>query len=148
MAERQTEGSVADSLGKCLFNARLELIATLDRQGGEAESGKLEESASTYGDPEANDAVRRSLADLLQREVAAMNLDYFVVRPRRRLVEEYAKPESWVSLSAEALTELSHEVAGLPSEFGPGERGGQAVIAPRAAPAGATLSNFRIESRK
>ena len=114
-----TEGSVAEPLGKRLFNARLELIATLDHQGGEAESGKLEEPAYTYGDPETNDAVRRSLADLLQREVAAMNLDNFVVRPRRRLVEKYAKPESWVSLPAEALTELSHEVAGLPSGLDP-----------------------------
>ena len=91
----------------------------MDHQGGEAGSGKLEEPASTYGDPETNDAVRRSLADLLQREVAAMNLDNFVVRPRRRLVEKYAKPESWVSLPAETLTELSHEVAGLPSELDP-----------------------------
>ena len=48
-----------------------------------------------------------------------MNLYNFVVRPRRRLVEKYAKPESWVSLTAEALTELSHEVAGLPSELDP-----------------------------
>ena len=48
-----------------------------------------------------------------------MNLDNFVVRPRRRLVEKYAKPESWVSLPAEALTELSHEVAGLPSGLDP-----------------------------
>ena len=112
-----TEGSVADSLGKRLFNTRLELIATLDHQGGEAESDKVKEPASTYGDPATDDAVRRSLADLLQREVAAMNLDNFVVRPQRRLVEKYAKPESWVSLPAEALAELSHEVAGLPSEL-------------------------------
>ena len=114
-----TEGSVADSLGKRLFNARLKLIATLDRQGEEAGSGKLGEPASTYGDPETNDAVRRSLADLLQREVAAINLDNFVVRPQRRFVEKYAKSESWVSLPTEALTELSHEVAGLPSELDP-----------------------------
>ena len=38
---------------------------------------------------------------------------------RRLLVAKYAKPESWVSLPAEALTELSHEVAGLPSELDP-----------------------------
>ena len=114
-----TEGSVADSLAKRLFNARLDLIGTLDHQGGEAESGKVKDPASTYGDPETHDAVRWSLADLLQREVAAMNLDNFVVRPQRRLVEKYAKPESWVSLPADALAELSHEVAGLPSELDP-----------------------------
>ena len=48
-----------------------------------------------------------------------MNLDNFVVRPRRRLVEKYAKSESWVSLPAETLTELSRKVAGLPSELDP-----------------------------
>ncbi len=48
-----------------------------------------------------------------------MNLDNFVVRPHRRLVEKYAKPEAWASLPPEALAELSHEVAGLPSELDP-----------------------------
>ena len=114
-----TDGSVADSLGKRLFTARLELIATLDHQSGEAESSEVKDPASTFGDPETDDALRQSLADRLRREVAAMNLDNFVVRPQRRLVEKYAKPESWVALSADALKELSHEVAGLPSELDP-----------------------------
>ena len=48
-----------------------------------------------------------------------MNLDNFVVRPKRRIVEKYAKPEAWTILSPEALSELSHEVAGLPSELDP-----------------------------
>ena len=114
-----TEGSVADSLGKRLFNARLELISTLDQHDDEDGSGEVEEPASTNVDPQTNGAVRVSLADLLQREVAAMNVDNFVVRPRRRLVEKYAIPESWTTLPAEALSELSSEVAGLPSELDP-----------------------------
>ena len=112
-----TEGSAADSLSKRLFNARLELIATLDKKIGKTESGKVKEADDTYGEPKTDVAVRCSVADRLQREVAAMNLDNFVVRPQRRLVEKYAKPESWISLSAEALTDLSREVAGLPSEL-------------------------------
>ncbi len=114
-----TEGSVADSLGKRLFNARLELIATLDHLGTGVDAEMVREPTASYGDPETDESVRQSIAELLQREVAAMNLDNFVVRPRRRLVEKYARPEAWVSLSAEALTELSHEVAGLPSELDP-----------------------------
>ena len=44
-----TEGPVVESLGKRLFNTRLELIATLDLQGGEAETGNtLEEPALPY----------------------------------------------------------------------------------------------------
>ena len=83
-----TEGSVADSLGKRLFKARLELIGTLDHQPVEAQADMAKELTPTYGDPATDDAVRRSLADLLQREVAAMNLHNFVVRQRRRLVEK------------------------------------------------------------
>jgi type I restriction enzyme R subunit len=63
--------------------------------------------------------VRRSLAELLHRETGAMNLDNFVVRPKRRIVEKYGKREAWADLSPEALSELSHEVAGLPSELDP-----------------------------
>ncbi len=48
-----------------------------------------------------------------------MNLENFVVRPRRRLVEKYARPEAWSVLPREALAELSQEVAGLPSEIDP-----------------------------
>ncbi|EQD52401.1 type III restriction enzyme, res subunit, partial [mine drainage metagenome] len=58
-------------------------------------------------------------AALLHREVAAMNLGNFIVRPRRRSVEKYAIPESWTILTPEALSELSHEVAGLPTELDP-----------------------------
>jgi type I restriction enzyme, R subunit len=48
-----------------------------------------------------------------------MNLENFVVRPKRRIIEKYAKPEAWTLLAPEALSELSHEVAGLPSELDP-----------------------------
>jgi type I restriction enzyme R subunit len=114
-----TEGSVADSLGKRLFKSRLDLIATLDHHSGEPESDMGKEPAPLDGNPETEDEVRQSLANLLQREVASMNLDSFVVRPRRQLVEKYAKPESWMTLPAEAITELSQEVAGLPSGLDP-----------------------------
>lgn len=114
-----TEGAVTDSLGKRLFNARLELIGTLDHQAREEAPGVVNDPAAMYGDPRTNGEVRRSLAELLQREVAVMNLDNFVVRPRRRLVEKFAKLESWLALSAEDLTEISREVAGLPSELDP-----------------------------
>jgi len=115
-----TEGALGGSLGKRLFNARLELIGELDHRGGEQQNGEVvKEASATYGDPKTDDEVRRALAALLHRETAAMNLDNFVVRPKRRIVEKYAKPEAWAVLSPEAISELSHEVAGLPSELDP-----------------------------
>jgi len=67
----------------------------------------------------AHATLRQDLAIVLHGEVAAMNVDNFVVRPKRRLVETYAKPVAWNHLSQEARAELSHEVAGLPSERDP-----------------------------
>jgi type I restriction enzyme R subunit len=114
-----TEGSVAESLAKRLFDARLELIAALDRRPKEALAAAVREATATYGDPKTDEEVRRAVAELLQRQVAAMKLDNFIVRPHRRLVEKYAQPEAWVALASEALAELSHEVAGLPTELDP-----------------------------
>lgn len=114
-----TEGSMADSLAKRLFDARLELVASLDQRREAASANAVKDVAPGYGDPQTEGDVRQSAAERLHREVAAMNLDNFVVRPHRRVVEKYAKTEAWLSLSAEALSELSHEVAGLPTELDP-----------------------------
>lgn len=54
---------------------------------------------------------------MLRDEVAAMKLENFIVRPGRRLVEKYARPEAWTTLSSESLGELADQVAGLPSEI-------------------------------
>jgi type I restriction enzyme R subunit len=115
-----TEGALGESLGKRLFNSRLELIGELDQANSEQNLVEAaREPAVTYGDPTTNDEVRRALVALLHRETAAMNLDNFVVRPRRRIVEKYGKLEAWAVLPLEALSELSHEVAGLPLELDP-----------------------------
>jgi type I restriction enzyme R subunit len=97
-----TEAAPGESLGKRLFKARLELV-------GELDSGERTSDAE----------MRRGLVELLRAEVAAMNVDNFVVRPKRRLLENYAKPGAWLTLKGEALTELAHEIAGLPSALEP-----------------------------
>ncbi|HAZ30503.1 TPA: restriction endonuclease subunit R, partial [Candidatus Acetothermia bacterium] len=113
------EGYMAKSLGERLFSARLELIVELDKRYPGARGNMVREPAASYGVPMTDGEVRQAAVELLQREVAAMNPGNFVVRPRRRLVEKYAKPEAWTSLSPEDLTELSREVAGLPSGLDP-----------------------------
>ena len=114
-----TEGSVVEPLGKRLFNIRLELIAELDKRLREPQASTVKEYSANYSDPETESEVRHATTDLLQREVVAMNIDNFVVRPHRRSVEKYARPETWAVLTPEALTELSQVVAGLPSELDP-----------------------------
>jgi type I restriction enzyme R subunit len=115
-----TDGALGESLGKRLFTARLELIGELDGRIAAAGGSRAEEErAPPHGHPETDAEVRRAIAGLLHTETAAMNLDNFVVRPKRRVVERYARAEAWTALTPEALSELSHEVAGLPSELEP-----------------------------
>ena len=115
-----TEGSAGDSLGKRLFVKRLELVEALDQRVG---SGSGQAAAATvvepFGDPTTEAGVRGALAESLHHQVAAMNLDNFLVRPQRRLVERYAKAEAWHSLSRASLSELAQGVAGLPAELAP-----------------------------
>lgn len=113
-----TEGSSIEPLAKRLFVARLELIGELDRRFEETAPSKVGEPAPPpYGNPKTDADVRRVTADLLQHEVAAMNINNFIVRPKRRLVEKYARPDAWGHLPTEALGEIAHEVAGLPTEL-------------------------------
>ena len=110
------DGALNESLGKRLFTRRLELIGELDAHGkADTRHGESLSAAAL----EAVLDVRRETAELLRREVAAMNLDNFVVRPRRRLVEKYVVAEAWTMLGGEAMEELTHQVAGLPSELDP-----------------------------
>ena len=94
-----SDGAGAMSLSKVLFTKRVELIVELDRLSGREPESKL----------------RCDIAELLQTEVAAMKVENFIVRPKRRLVERYAQPASWQTIGLEQQTELLNEVAGLPT---------------------------------
>ena len=113
------DGAMGESLGKRLFKARLEVIGELDTKlhASPAGGGVAGEREILYGDPKTDAEVRHAVAERLHEEVAAMNLDNFIVRPKRRMVERYNNPEAWMTLSDEARHELSEEVAGLPSEL-------------------------------
>jgi type I restriction enzyme R subunit len=101
-----TDGALGESLGKRLFKTRLELISELDRTlSGVAKEG-----------PEKEAVLRKEIACILHEEVAAMNVENFVVRAKRRLVEKYAKADAWAELKTDSFAELAHEIAGLPSE--------------------------------
>jgi type I restriction enzyme R subunit len=114
-----TDGAVAESLGKRLFVGRLELIGELDRMEGAAPKNPdvVREATAVYGEATSEAHLREELSTLLQQQVAAMNRNNFVVRPKRRLVEKYANPEAWRALKPEDISELAHSVAGLPSEL-------------------------------
>jgi type I restriction enzyme R subunit len=100
-----TDGAIGEPLGKRLFKARVELIAALDKDvnAGNKEDDKVE--------------LRQDTAEFLRSQVAAMNINNFIVRPKRKLVERYSEPKAWEKLGMEQQIELASDVAGLPSEL-------------------------------
>ncbi len=113
-----TDGASGASLSQRLFAARLRLIGTMSP----SKDGDLvvREPRSIYrGEPDTDEQVLQSIFDLLKTEVKAMNTDNFIVRAKRRLVEKYQKADQWLELGGDNLTELEHEIAGLPSEKDP-----------------------------
>lgn len=76
-------------------------------------------TALTQSEHEADQEYRRYTLDLLHHAVAGMNLDNFVVRPRREIVERYQQRERWNTLDALAVGELNNHIGPLPTEAEP-----------------------------
>ncbi|MET3646292.1 DEAD/DEAH box helicase family protein [Phyllobacterium ifriqiyense] len=116
------------SLTQRLFETRVELISELDASRGEktkppaGEYGQGEPIILHLGEPGSRpdieakqNELRESIAQALLEEVRAMNIDNFIVRQKRRLVEKYAQRTAWSKIGGEEGAELILEVAGLPS---------------------------------
>lgn len=107
------EGATAEPLGTRLFKARLEMIGALD---GRSDQGELNApEPAPYGDRLTEGQLRTQTAALLHSQVAAMNVDNFVVRPHRQFVDKFAQSGTWEMLSPEDFHELTDRVAGLPT---------------------------------
>jgi type I restriction enzyme, R subunit len=97
----QTTGSgSAPGLNERIFGLRVDLIGELDRARTPEEAMK---------------ELRSATASQLREQVAAMPVENFLVRDKRRLVEKYSDPAAWEQLDMAAQGELTREVAGLPS---------------------------------
>ena len=106
-----SDGALTETLSQKLFKARLELVSVLDIRL--TAGGVSEAAAQSFALTEA--AIRGDTAGLLQRTVAGMSLDNFVVRPQRRRVEAWAQPGAWTRPSTEQLQEVAQHLSGLPS---------------------------------
>ena len=119
------DAPISESLAKKLFTTRLEMVAELDKltanpyPGAESQSDEFSRSLSEAEVNTLNPfgALRNSIAQRLQQEVAGMNLQNFIVRPRRLWVERFAEPKAWEKLEPIHFDELAHHLAGLPTEL-------------------------------
>ena len=106
-----SDGALGEPLSQKLFKARLELVGVLDQRLNAG--GVCEAAAQSFALTES--AIRGDTAGLLQRTVAGMPLDNFVVRPQRRHVEAWAQTDAWLRPSAGQLGEVATHLSGLPS---------------------------------
>jgi type I restriction enzyme R subunit len=117
----RTEGSSSESISTKIFRTRLAVVAELDQKfadaGADPADDEIKDGAEPYTGFAEDVGVRGEIALTLRRTVGAMNLDNFVVRPKRRLVEKFAKEEAWKKLGDAERGELAREVAPLPTEL-------------------------------
>lgn len=92
------EPAMSAPISERLFGARVALIGLLDAQKAAPE-------------------LSANLRERLFEEVAAMPLDNFVVRPKRRAVEQFQNRDAWKVLDIEARETLTRDLAGLPSGY-------------------------------
>ena len=98
------EGSSQESLGTKLFRARV---------------GLLEKFRHIDVADESIRELDVELSETLRRQIEAMNVENFIVRPHREVVEKFREPAVWEELSPDEFEELNFVLAGLPSELDP-----------------------------
>ncbi|MDX2099606.1 MAG: DEAD/DEAH box helicase family protein [Leptolyngbyaceae cyanobacterium bins.59] len=111
------DAAPSKSLSKRLFTSRLELLSELDKRLQQTGVASASTGQYTTDEPTSEGEVRYSIASHLQAEVAAMNLENFIVRPHRQLVETYAQVNAWSTVSSEQARELANQIAGLPTQL-------------------------------
>lgn len=94
------DSQLTEPLTMRLFKARVDLVEELRNRRLIEESAVMEEAVN-----------------VLKERVSAMNLDNFVVRPHRRVVEKFQRPESWSNLKGADVAELRDELSKLPSQI-------------------------------
>jgi type I restriction enzyme, R subunit len=109
-----SEGAAAESLTTRLFKSRLEIVGELDKR---LKEGVADAGPGPYGGQPTLAELREWTVQSLQERVAAMNVDNFVVRPHRQVVERYARSPAWKSLGPEDFDTLTSQVASLPSQL-------------------------------
>ena len=95
------ESASSPSLNQRLFMTRVELI-------GEMQQSKAQDNTLQ--------PLYTSIEDTLYGEVKGMQLDNFIVRPKRHYVEKYQDKTAWRNLGDVERHELTEHLAGLPSE--------------------------------
>jgi type I restriction enzyme R subunit len=109
------EAPPAKSLTERIFASRLSLVRALESDT--VSPGLQEEGEPFEGHPDVPPSIEEIISETRERlgsHVGSMNLDNFVVRSKRLLVEKYQDGKNWQMLDDKTVDELS-DIAGLPN---------------------------------
>jgi type I restriction enzyme R subunit len=98
------EGSAQVTLATKIFRARV---------------GLLEEFRRVSSADESIRELDVELSETLRQQIESMNVDNFIVRPHREVVEKFSEPAVWEELSPDEFDELGFILAGLPTQQDP-----------------------------
>ena len=118
-------GKSVEPISTRIFKHRLQLLDAISHRSNITEPVRMVAEDATYTGQsigssaavESEEQLYFSTIDILHAEVAAMNVDNFIVRPKRKYAERYKQRAAWSHLDVEKLGELEHHVAGLPAEL-------------------------------
>ncbi|MCG7540782.1 MULTISPECIES: DEAD/DEAH box helicase family protein [Pseudoalteromonas] len=102
---------VAKSVTQQVFEKRV-LLSTLlnSKLNNEAFREQNPEDYERYSE------LNRYQLDMLHHIVSGMNLDNFIVRPKRRAIEPFLEREHWNNIDDAKFTELESQISQLPTE--------------------------------
>jgi len=95
------------SLSQNIFEKRLQIATTLYKI---SEADQQQKETLTI--------FRDYTFDLLHHQVAGMNLDNFIVRPKRQYIEKLLSREAWSALNKSQISDIVTHVTTLPSDAG------------------------------
>lgn len=107
------DAAPAKSLRQRIFDARVDVLALVDRDAAKGDEPTVSDPA--VGEPGSAAEVRQALARELRTQVESMNLDNFILRPHRELVEQYRQPAKWQRIDAQDAADLKDTLSGLPA---------------------------------
>jgi type I restriction enzyme R subunit len=110
------ESAVQDSVKTKIFKRRLQLASVLPIESPIGEAKEPYAATKEIDRSEPVDDLRGNLFDQLHDTVKRMDPNNFIVRPKRKLIEEFADRKRWNKLSDGDVLDLTHEVAPLPFE--------------------------------
>lgn len=106
--------SIAKPVARQVFEKRVRLSTLLNERLNDAKYQQ-----DYVEDHQRLNTLNTYQLDMLHHQVNGMNLDNFIVRPKRQAIEPFLKREHWNNIDDAKYTDLENQISQLPTEAQP-----------------------------